>query len=129
MRAAPGAASHNPSRRLAPPSPRISVIAARLLRRSTMEQQPVPLSGLLTLVLTSTALMGSPGPSTISATAVGAAFGLRRAIGYVLGLILGTCAVLLAVASGLFALLLSVPVLAPVLTVASAAYIVFLAVR
>ena len=94
-----------------------------------MEQQAVPLSGLLTLVLTSAALMGSPGPSTISTTAVGAAFGLRRAIGYVLGLILGTCAVLLAVAGGLFALLLSVPGLAPVLTVASAAYMVFLAVR
>jgi threonine/homoserine/homoserine lactone efflux protein len=61
--------------------------------------------------------------------AVGAAFGIRRSLGYVLGLVLGMGAVLLAVATGVFALLLSVPQLAPVLTAASVAYIVFLAVR
>ena len=85
--------------------------------------------GLWTLVLTSAALMGSPGPSTMSVTAVGAAFGLRRALGYAVGLILGTEAVLLAVASGIVAMLLSIPRLAPVLTFASVAYIAVLAVR
>ena len=85
--------------------------------------------GVWTLLLTSAALMGSPGPSTVSVTAVGAAFGLRRSLGYVLGLALGTGAVLLAVATGVFALLLSVPQLAPVLRAASVAYILFLAVR
>src|SRR4051794_32142404 len=73
--------------------------------------------------------MGSPGPSTMSVTAVGAAFGLRRSLGYVLGLILGTSAVLLIVATGIFAVLLSVPRLAPVLMVASATYIAYLAVQ
>jgi threonine/homoserine/homoserine lactone efflux protein len=73
--------------------------------------------------------MGTPGPSTISLTAVGAAFGLRRSLGYVLGLIVGTTVVLLAVATGIVAMLLSMPRLAPVLTVASAVYIVFLAVQ
>ena len=85
--------------------------------------------GLWTLVPTSAALMGSPGPSTMSVTAVGAAFGLRRALGYAVGLILGTEAVLLAVASGIVAMLLSIPRLAPVLTFASVAYIAVLAVR
>ena len=94
-----------------------------------MDGQIVSLPGLWTLLLTSAALMGSPGPSTISATAVGAAFGLRRSFGYVLGLVLGTTAALLVVATGIFAVLLSMPQLAPVLTAASAAYIVYLAIR
>jgi threonine/homoserine/homoserine lactone efflux protein len=76
----------------------------------------------------SAALMGSPGPSTVSVTAVGAAFGLRRSLGYVLGLILGTSAVLMIVATGIFAVLLSVPRITPVLLAASAAY-AYLAVQ
>lgn len=94
-----------------------------------MDQQGVPLAGIGALLLASAALMGSPGPSTMSVTAVGAAFGLRRSLGYALGLILGTCLALAVVATGVFAVLLSVPSLAPVLTAASAAYIVHLAVR
>jgi threonine/homoserine/homoserine lactone efflux protein len=35
-------------------------------------------SALLSLVLTSLAIMGSPGPSTISLTAVSASFGVAR---------------------------------------------------
>ncbi len=81
------------------------------------------------MLLAAAALMGSPGPSTISVTAVGAAFGLRRAMPYVAGLILGTTAVLLAVATGLFAALSAVPRAAPVLSAAAALYILWLAVR
>jgi threonine/homoserine/homoserine lactone efflux protein len=73
----------------------------------------VSLSGIWTLIIASAVLMGSPGPSTMSVTAVGAAFGFRRSLRYVFGLILGTTAVLLAVATG----------------IAAAAYIVFLAVQ
>lgn len=94
-----------------------------------MGQHGVPLAGVGALLLASAALMGSPGPSTISVTAAGAAFGLRRSLGYALGLVLGTCLVLLVVATGTFALLTAVPGLAPVLTAASAAYIVYLAIR
>lgn len=85
--------------------------------------------GLGAMLLAAAALMGSPGPSTISVTAVGAAFGPRRAMPYVAGLILGTTAVLLAVATGLFAALAAVPQAAPVLTAAAALYILWLAVR
>ncbi len=94
-----------------------------------MDHDAIALSGIGMLLLTSAALMGSPGPSTISLTAVGAAFGLRRSIRYALGLILGTCVVLLVVATGVFAVLASLPRLAPVLTAGSAAYIVYLAIR
>lgn len=79
------------------------------------------------LLLAALIVMGSPGPSTMSATAVGAAFGLRRSLGYLAGLILGTTTVLLAVAAGVVSVLTSVPQAAPVLLAASAAYILYLA--
>src|SRR5215813_1131504 len=84
---------------------------------------------LLTLVLTATIVMGSPGPSTISATAVGAAFGLRRSLPYVGGLVLGTTTVLGAVALGVVALLFAVPWGAHLLAGLSAVYIMYLAFR
>jgi threonine/homoserine/homoserine lactone efflux protein len=84
---------------------------------------------LTALILASVVIMGSPGPSTISATAMGAAFGLRRSLGYVGGLIAGTTVVLLAVAAGVVALLLSVPASAGALEAISAAYIFYLAFK
>ena len=84
---------------------------------------------LLSLLVASLLVMGSPGPSTISVTAVGAAFGLRRSIAYTSGLIAGTILVLLAVATGVVAMLLALPRIAPVLLVASVGYILYLAVR
>ena len=86
-------------------------------------------SGLLSLVVTALAVMGSPGPATISVTAVGAGFGARRAFPYVCGVVAGTTLVLLAVALGLSAALLAVPGLAPVLAGASVGYVVYLAWR
>ncbi|RWC61565.1 LysE family translocator [Mesorhizobium sp.] len=84
---------------------------------------------LLALVLAATVVMGSPGPATISVTAVGAAFGLRHSLGYAWGIVLGTIAVLLVVATGVVAVLASMPKLAPLLAVASAAYILYLAFK
>ena len=77
----------------------------------------------------SAVVMGSPGPSTISATAVAAAYGFRRALLYAGGLMLGTGAVLLAVAVGLVAVLLSIPHGAPVLVGLSGVYMPCLAVN
>ena len=79
------------------------------------------------LVLTSLAIMGSPGPATISLTATGSAFGVRRSLGYLIGIVLGTTLVLIAVATGITAALLAVPVVRPVLIAVSAAYILWLA--
>ncbi|WP_352543166.1 MULTISPECIES: LysE family transporter [unclassified Mesorhizobium] len=84
---------------------------------------------MLALVLAATVVMGSPGPATISVTAIGAAFGLRNSLHYTSGIILGTVAVLLVVATGIKAILTSMPGVAPVLAVASAAYILYLACR
>ncbi len=91
--------------------------------------QAQPWQQLLALVLAATVVMGSPGPATISVTAIGAAFGLRNSLRYAWGIILGTVAVLLVVATGITAILTSMPGVAPVLAVASAAYILYLAFR
>ncbi|TIR23178.1 MAG: LysE family translocator [Mesorhizobium sp.] len=88
-----------------------------------------PWQQVLALVLAATVVMGSPGPATISVTAVGAAFGLRPSLGYTSGVVLGTIAVLLAVAAGIFGLLASVPGVASVLAILSAAYILYLAFK
>lgn len=90
-----------------------------------MEQAPA----LVSLILASLVVMGSPGPSTMSVTAVGAAFGFRRSLAYLTGIILGTISVLVAVAAGVVAILMSLPRLAPVLVAASAAYIAYLAFK
>ena len=80
-----------------------------------------------TFLLTSLAIMGSPGPATISLTATGSVYGVRRSAGYLTGIIAGTTAVLIAVATGITAALLTVPALRAVLIAASAAYILWLA--
>jgi threonine/homoserine/homoserine lactone efflux protein len=79
------------------------------------------------LLLTSLAVMGSPGPATISLTAAGSVYGVRHSIGYLAGIIVGTTAVLVAVASGITVTLLTVPALRVVLVSISAAYILWLA--
>jgi threonine/homoserine/homoserine lactone efflux protein len=88
---------------------------------------PVGWGGAGTLLLTSLAVMGSPGPATISLTAVGSAWGVRRCAGYLAGIITGSVAVLAAVAAGITATLLAVPGLRAVLTVIAVAYILWLA--
>ncbi|TIX69495.1 MAG: LysE family translocator, partial [Mesorhizobium sp.] len=88
-----------------------------------------PWQQVLALVFAATVVMGSPGPATISVTAIGAAFGLRHSLRYTSGIILGTTMVLLVVASGVMAIFALLPGMAPVLAIASAAYILYLAYR
>jgi threonine/homoserine/homoserine lactone efflux protein len=79
------------------------------------------------LLVTSLAIMGSPGPATISLTAAGSAYGVRRSLAYLLGIVAGTTIVLIAVAAGITATLLAVPAMRVVLIAVSAAYILWLA--
>jgi len=84
---------------------------------------------MLALVVAAVVVMGSPGPATISVTAVGAAFGLRSSLRYTFGVVLGTIAVLLVVAAGVVGMLVTISGVAPVLTIMSAAYILYLAFK
>lgn len=86
-------------------------------------------SPLASLLLAALVVMGSPGPSTASLTAVGAAFGWRRALPYGAGLVTGTSTVLVAVATGVASTLAAEPGLAPLLLAGSCVYILYLAVR
>jgi threonine/homoserine/homoserine lactone efflux protein len=79
------------------------------------------------LVLTSLAIMGSPGPATISLTVTGSAYGVRRSLAYLAGVITGSTIVLVAVGTGITATLLAVPGMRPILLAISAVYILRLA--
>jgi threonine/homoserine/homoserine lactone efflux protein len=79
------------------------------------------------LIVTSLAIMGTPGPATISLTAAGSTYGVRRSLGYLTGIIAGTTIVLVAVATGITAALLALPAVRPLLIGAGAAYIIWLA--
>jgi len=81
------------------------------------------------LLLMSLAIMGSPGPATISLVAAGSVRGVRRSLPYLVGIIAGTMTVLVAVATGITAALLAVPAVGSVLIWVSAAYILWLACR
>jgi threonine/homoserine/homoserine lactone efflux protein len=84
---------------------------------------------IASLILASAALMGSPGPATISVAAVASAYGVRRSLAYLLGVIAGTTVVLLGVATGVTAAVLALPALKAVLIAIAAAYILWLAYR
>lgn len=75
------------------------------------------------------ALAGSPGPATLSLAATGAAFGARRGLGYMAGIITGMGVVMAITASGVVGLLLALPGAAPLVTVLAAGYFLYLAWR
>jgi threonine/homoserine/homoserine lactone efflux protein len=79
------------------------------------------------LVLISLAIMGSPGPATISLVAAGSVRGVRRSFPYLFGIIVGTTLVLVAVATGITGALLAVPAVGNVLIWISVGYILWLA--
>jgi threonine/homoserine/homoserine lactone efflux protein len=79
------------------------------------------------LLLMSLAIMGSPGPATISLVAAGSVYGVRRSLQYLVGIIVGSTIVLAAVATGITAALLAVPAIGSVLIWISAVYILWLA--
>src|SRR5215211_5249000 len=103
------------------------------MSRSIAAAAPAPLvatiqwGSVVPLLLTALAVMGSPGPATISLTAAASAYGVRRSLGYLIGLIVGTATVLVGVATGITATLLAVPAMRSVLIAISAAYVLWLA--
>ncbi len=74
-------------------------------------------------------LIITPGPGVMTTAGFGSAYGFRQSLPYVLGLFIGTNLVMLAVMTGLGAVILSVPVLRIVLMLASIGYLLYLAAR
>ena len=75
------------------------------------------------------ALTGSPGPATLSLAAAGAAFGARRSLLFMLGIVTGVTCVMAITASGVIGLVLSLPGAVPVVGGLAAAYMLYLAWR
>lgn len=87
------------------------------------------MDGLLGFLLAGLALVGSPGPATLSLAATGAAFGARRGLGYMAGLVIGMIAVMAVAGTGAMGVVLALPGATPVVIAASAAYFAYLAFR
>jgi threonine/homoserine/homoserine lactone efflux protein len=87
------------------------------------------MENLVAFLLAALALTGSPGPATLSIAAMGAAFGARRGLRYMGGVIGGIVIVMAVTASGVTGLVLAISGAAPVVTVLAAAYIAYLAYR
>ncbi|MCY3984397.1 MAG: LysE family transporter [Roseovarius sp.] len=74
-------------------------------------------------------LIITPGPGVLSAAGFGSAYGFNASLRYVFGLFVGTNLVLIAVMSGLAAIVLSVPGLRSALMALSVCYLTFLAAK
>ena len=87
------------------------------------------MDGLPNFVLAGLALAGSPGPATLSLAAAGAAFGARRSLGYMAGIVIGMVVVMGIAATGVMGVLLAIPGATPAVIGAAAAYFAYLAFR
>lgn len=87
------------------------------------------LDEIAAFLLAALALVGSPGPATLSLAATGAAFGAGRGVGFLGGLMAGLVVVMAVAASGVTGLLLAVPGAAEAVGLVAAAYILYLAWR
>lgn len=75
------------------------------------------------------ALMGSPGPASLSLAATGAAYDVGPSRRYLLGLNIGAMIVIMCVAAGIFAAITTIPYATEVLGVIAIAYLGFLAFK
>lgn len=87
------------------------------------------MDALPAFLLAAASLAGSPGPATLSLAATGAAFGARRALAYLAGIVAGMIAIMGVCAAGLIGAVLAVPGVAPVAAALAIAYMVYLAWR
>lgn len=74
-------------------------------------------------------LIVTPGPGVLTTAGVSSAYGFRAGIAYMSGIVFGSLIVMASVASGLAALVLSIPFVRNVLLLASLGYLVYLAFR
>ncbi|MBK5933681.1 threonine/homoserine/homoserine lactone efflux protein [Rhodovulum imhoffii] len=84
---------------------------------------------MLTFAVAVLFLIITPGPGVMTTAGFGAAYGFSPSLPYVIGLFIGTNLVMLAVMSGLAAVILSTPWLRTGLMLASVAYLLYLAAR
>ena len=74
-------------------------------------------------------LIITPGPGVLSTAGVGSAYGFRPGVAYIVGLFIGTNITMALVASGVWAMAVSIPWLRDALFWASTAYLLYLALK
>ncbi|MBO6519913.1 MAG: LysE family translocator [Rhodospirillales bacterium] len=84
---------------------------------------------MLTFITAVFFLIITPGPGVLTVAGVGAAYGFRAGIPYLLGVVIGSLVVMGMVASGFAALVFSVPFVRVILLGASLCYLLYLAWR
>ncbi len=84
---------------------------------------------MLTFITAVFFLIITPGPGVLTVAGVGAAYGFRAGIPYLLGVVIGSLVVMGMVASGLAALVFSIPYVRIILLGASLCYLLYLAWR
>ena len=84
---------------------------------------------LVALIIFSVAQIGTPGPANMALLATGASFGLRRALPFVAGVVVGKQLIIWPLGFGLMQIAESWPVVFLVMKYLSAVYIIYLAWR
>lgn len=84
---------------------------------------------MIAFIAAVTFLIITPGPGVLTTAGVGSAYGFRAGLAYMFGIIFGSLLVMSSVASGLAAIVFSVPFVRNILLVASLGYLLYLAFR
>ena len=87
------------------------------------------LEALISLLLATLMLMGSPGPATLALAATGASVGFRRGLPFLLGIMTGLAIVISGAALGLAAVFENFPQLRMIVQILGTAYICYLAYK
>jgi len=84
---------------------------------------------LLSLILTTLLLLGSPGPAPIALAATGAVFGFRKGIPFLLGILAGIACAIIAATLGLGVLFTTFPAVKVSFQILGALYILYIAYK
>ncbi len=82
---------------------------------------------VITLIVTASLLLGSPGPAPLALAATGATYGMKKGIPFLIGLLCGLVVAIIGATVGIAALFIVFPNVKLVFQIAGALYIVYIA--
>lgn len=87
------------------------------------------LEAIITLTVATAVLLGSPGPATLSLAAVGATFGVRGGVPYLIGILLGLFCAMMGAVFGIAAVFTQWPQAERIVQLLGASYLMYVAYR
>lgn len=84
---------------------------------------------LVSLIITTTLLLGSPGPATLALAATGATFGFRKGAPFLIGILFGLSVAIIGAATGLATLFANFPGIRIAAQILGALYISYIAIK